>query len=308
MAKILRDFFFKITAIIPAPAASTSFLRQVCVVVKPKDGVTTDVPTLCVSMSAVAALTDNVDAQGLFDAGMTRVYILPSANLSIASKLLSGEFFTLLISSDFTDANVTGADFGAFAGVVGVSSTDDTFLAVQAAIPRRSAFHTTSVNKCRNMAFAFGKFLSAVSWANQQYISLPVADDIDTIGEAENLFDDRISFAITDDEYSTRLGFFVAGGDAIIAPYVTKNLEIDLQSAAFTFVTANQPTYTKVNAALLQDELDKILKNRYIDTGLIEAGEISVDLIQSNFIANADMKITKPNALWRLIGEMSQDT
>jgi hypothetical protein len=430
MSNILLDYFFKVTAISPTPAASTAFLKQVCLVVEPGSGVTPGEITLCTTMAQVADLTDNTEAQQLFNAGMSKVYILPMDDLDLVDALDGHEsdFFTLLISSDFTDAQITvaaaygtvtvssyanlvsgtddsitieGVTFtaqtgsatpgagtfqaatdnattaaslaaqinahavtsllvtatvlsnvvtitanetglsgndidltytdndtnvgitlahlsggklsggnglfpGTFAGVIGVSSTDDTYLAVQAAISNRCAFHTTSSNKAKNMCYAFGKLLSnSLSWKNQQYVSMAVADDVATVGDAEALFDDRISFVISDDQYGHRLAMFCCGGEAIVAPYIIKNLEIDLQSSALSYVSGNQPAYTLTQAALLEDELQKVM-NEYIASEEIENGTVQVLLEEENFVGSAYMNIAKPKALWRILGEMRQ--
>lgn len=410
MSKILLDYFFPITTIEPTQAASTAFLKQVCLVVSPASMVTTEVVTACTTMAQVAALTDNTEAQQLFDAGMSKVYILPMDDLDLTAALAAygSDFFTVLISSDFdkddveasqaaltvngdltftsvatgVDANdititladtatagsetvdVTGTDIvigieagvstatqikaafdaeedatdlatcaivsgqdsetqaaaaeanlaggdglaiGSFTGVVGISETDDDFLATQAAIANRCAFHTTASNKAKNMCYAFGKLLSnALAWRNQQYISMPVADDVETLGDANTLFDDNISFVITDDEYAYRLALLAAGGKAITAPYIKRNLELDLQSAALTYVSGNQPEYTLKHAALLEDELQKVIQEDYIDEGYIEAGTASVTLEEDNFVASGEFNISEPKALWRIFGEMRQ--
>ncbi len=310
--KILLDYLFPITAITPTAQASTAFLKQVLVVVKPKAGIAgglTGVITACVTPTAVAALTDNVEATQLFNAGMNKVYVLPVATLDIDTQLnASSDFFTMLISSDFTDADVTGADFGVFKGVVGVQSINDTFLALQSVIENRVAFHTTTANKAKNMFFAFGKILSnALHWRNQQYIQMPFADDVATLGQANSLFDSKISFVISDSEYGQRLALFAVGGKAIVAPYILKNLNIDLQSKALSYISANQPAYTLTQAALLEDELDKVVKE-YIADEEIEAGDVQVTLVQDNFVAGGEIIVTEPNALWRIFGEMRQAT
>lgn len=304
---ILLDYFFPITLIEPTPAASTAFLKQVCVVAKPKSGVSAGSVTLCTSTSAVAALTDNTEATQLFNAGMQRVYVLLSADLDLDVELLGREadFHTILITSDYSDANVTAADFGAFTGVIGVSSTDDAFLATQAAIANRAAFHTTVANKAKNMFYAFGKLLSATSWRNQQYITMPFADDVDTGGEASNLFDDRINFVISDDQFGNRLALFAAGGKAIVAPYIVRNFGIDMQSSALSYISGNQPSYTKKHAALLEDELKKVVDD-YVARQWIEAGEVEVLLQEENFVATSNINIAEPKALWRIEGEMRQ--
>lgn len=427
MSKILLDYFFPITAIEPTPQASTAFLRQICLVVKPKMSVPTGVVTVATSMAAVIALTDNTEAQQLFNAGMSKVYILPMDELGMANALAAhlSYFYTLAISSDFTDADVImtaasgnatitsyanlvattpdtiqvgvtvftaqagaatlgtatfqaatsnnataaslaaqinahavagakvhavavgavvtitaladgesgnsialiyvdnassagatvsgatltggdGLDLGAFKGVVGISSTDDDFLEDQAAIANRVAFHTKSGNGAKNMLYAFGKLLSnALAFRNQQYITMPFADDIDQLGEATNLFDSKISFVLSDDQYGQRLGLFAVGGKAIVAPYILKNLQIDLQSAALSYVSGNQPGYTKTEASLIEDELQKVVQ-LYIGRRDIEAGTVEVKLEQDNFVASGYINVSEPKALWRIVGEMRQ--
>jgi hypothetical protein len=426
--KILLDYFFPITSITPTPQASTAFLKQALVVVKPKSGVDAGEITLCTSNAAVALLTDNTEASQLFSAGMNRVYILTADDLDIAAFLEGHEsdFFTILISSDFdqddieveaasgnatitsyanlltttpdsitvgatvfvaqsgvatlgtatfraatsndataaslaaqinahavakllvtavavgpivtitaNDTGLSGNDValaytdngggnigatvsgallagggglfpGAFKGVIGVSNTDDDFLADQAAIENRSAFKTTSSNKAKNMFYAFGKMLSnSLDWLNQQYITMPFEDDVDTLGEANQYFDDKVSFVIHDDEFSNRLGLFAAGAKAITAPYIIKNLQIDMQSRALSFISGNMPTYSKTQAALLEDELQKVADS-YIERQWIEAGEVEVKLEQENWVASAYINVSEPKALWRIFGEVRQ--
>jgi hypothetical protein len=306
---ILLDYFFPITAIEPTPAASTAFLKQVLVVVKPKVGATEDVITLCTSMSAVAAFTDNVEAQQLFNAGMGRVYVTAVDDLLEIGDIIEGhesDFYTILISSDFTDAEMDAAVFGAFEGVIGMASTDDAKNTTRAAISKRSAWHSTGTNKAKNMFYAFGKLLSnSLNWRNQQYITMPLADDVDTLGEAEALFDDKVNFVISDTEFGNRLALFCAGGKAIVAPYIIKNLQIDMQSAALTYISGNQPAYTLKQAALLEDELQKVVQD-YIDDESLEAGTVEVLLEEDNFVASGNINVAEPKALWRIFGEMRQ--
>jgi hypothetical protein len=434
MAKFLLDYLFPITAIEPTPAASTAFLKQVLVVGNALNGgITLGAITECSDMDEVEAImsaTSALEIEQLFDAGMSKVYVMPSDTLDIADYLdgNDSDFFTILISKDFADAAVTatnatgvitissyanlvsgtddsitiegvvftaqagaatlgtttfqaatsndatatslaaqinghaataarvtavadgavvtltavatgtagndidltytdndtnvgavlsglsggklsggdGLYVGTFEGVIGVASTDDAFLAVQAVIANRCAFHTTSTNRAKNMFYAFGSMLSnALNWRNQQYISMPLADDIETKGDAESLYDDRISFVITDDEFSNRLGFFVAGGKAITSPYIKKNLAVDMQSAALTYISANQPAYTNTQASLLEDELEKVIK-QFIADEWIESGTVAVALEEDNFVASGDINISEPKALWRIVGEMRQ--
>lgn len=424
---ILLDYLFPVTAIAPTAQASTAFLKQVLVVVKPKGGVTPGTISTVTSSSGITALTDNTDAQKLLDAGMTSIFMLPMSQLDLASAIAGREsdFNTILISSDFTDAevlatqaagtftvtayanlvsgtpdtvtvagqvftaqagvatpgaatfqavtsnNVTAASLaaqinahavtsalvtasvvgavvtitaksagnagnsialaytdndvnvgltksgtalaggdglfaGQFKGVLGLSSTDDTYLATQAAIENRVAFHRKVENGAKNMFYAFGKLLSnGVDWLNQQYVTLPESDDVATVGAAVNLFNQRISFAISDSQYGSRLAMFAAGGKAIVAPYITKNLQLDMQSKALTYISGNQPGYTKTHAALLEDELQKVIDG-YVSRGWLEDGVVEVKLVQSNFVASGYINISEPKALWRIEGQIKQ--
>jgi hypothetical protein len=306
---ILLDYFFPITAIEPTPQASTGFLKQALFVVKPTGGAVEDTVTLVTTNAGIDAfLTTNVEGDQAFNAGMNRLYIVAVDDLTELGAIIenSNLFFTVLISSDFSDAEVTAADFGNFKGIVGVSSTDDAFLAAQAVLPNRAAFHATTDNKAKNMIYAFGKLLSnSLNWRNQQYISMPFADDVNTLGDANSLFDDKISFVISDSEFGVRLGLFTAAGKAITAAYVLKNLQIDMQSRGLSYISGNQPSFTRKNAALLEDELQKIVL-QYIDNEWIEEGTAEVELRESNFVASADILVSEPNALWRIFGEMRQ--
>lgn len=306
---ILLDYFFPITSITPTPAASTAFLKQVLAVVKPKVGATEDTITLCTTNGNIAALTDNVEAQQLLSAGMSRIYVIAVDELTGLGDLLEGhesDFFTVLISSDFSDAEMDAADFGAFKGVVGMASTDDAKNATRAAIENRVAFHSVTANKAKNMFYAFGKFLSnSLNWTNQQFITMPLADDVDTLGECNVLFDDKISFVLDDSDFGKRLGLFAVGGKAIVAPYIKRNFEIDMQSKALQYVSGNQPAYTNTQAALLEDELKKVI-DQYVARQWISEGTIDIKLEQDNFVASGYMNIAEPKALWRIFGEIRQ--
>lgn len=421
MAKILLDYVFPISVITPTPAASTAFLKKVCLVVQPKTGQEGNVGQFftCTNMTQVGVRTDNLNAQQLFNAGMSSIILLLADNLDLEEFLdaNAGEFYTLLISDDFTDSDVEegivtagvkaslkvqdilytavdegaagneisieyvddgtagaetvdvgesqitvhmeagvstaqqiadaieadgpasafvtvlvdvgdesdvqaaaaatflaggvtevaggdGLTLGSFKGVVGVSSTDLEFLADQAVIPNRCAFFTKAGNDAKNMCFAFGTLLSSTNWSNQQYIAMPFNDDVDELGNAESLFEQRISFVIHDDEFGNRLAFLCAGGKAIIAPYILKNLRVDMQSRALQWISQNKPQYTLKEAALLETRLQEDVINSYIARSLIVSGSVEITLVEQNFQANGAIEVPEPKALWRVVSEM----
>jgi hypothetical protein len=201
---------------------------------------------------------------------------------------------------------VDAIDVGLFTGVIGVQSQDEAIAKAYAAIENRAGFYAVVGQKAKNMFYAFGKLLSnALNWNNQQYVTMPVSDLVATLGECETMFDDRVSFVMSDSQYGNRLALFACGGKAIVAPYITKNLSIDMQSAALSFISGNQPAYTKKNAALLENELKDVIQ-LYIDRNWIEAGTVAVTLEEDNFVASGAINISEPKALWRVFAEMRQ--
>lgn len=231
----------------------------------------------------------------------------PAASALITTTIAGGQSATA--QAAFAVENLSGAtgyEFGTFDGVKGFSSPDVDVAKAFGVVPNHSGWFGSSDNGARNMFFAFGKLLSnLVNWTNQQYISMPYNDDIDELGEANAMFDDRVSFVLNDEEYGNRLALFVAGGKAIIAPYIGKNLRIDTQSQALVWIAANQPQYTIVNASLLESSIqEEVIKKKYVDTQMITEGLIDIQLINDNFVANGFINIAEPTALWRIFGEM----
>lgn len=211
------------------------------------------------------------------------------------------------LASGADDIEESGTvDVGTFEGVVAFSSEDADVADLFATPSRRVGFFRGATGGAGNMFFAFGNLLSnRAKWANQQYIEMPFNDGIASLGEANALFDDRVSFVLTDEEYGNRLAFFVAGGKAIAEPYISKNLRIDVQSQAMIWIAANQPDYTIVNAGHLETNIqEKVIQRKYIDQGMITDGLIEITLVQDNFVANGFVNITEPKALWRIFGTM----
>lgn len=404
---LLLEYAFPIETVEPLAAPSVAYLNNVCVVAKPKTGQEGNVGTIyeCLNMAAVAARTDNTNAQQLFNAGMTKVYVLLADDLDMTTPLLTAsQFFTLLISDDFVDADIykkatltkaqlvftavavgaggndisiefldtgtagseevtvtdslisvsmedgvstatqikaaldasdeamtlitvattgtpstaqsafaednleSGAqiEVGDWGGVVGVHSSDTAFLAIQAVITNRTAFFGNGTNKAKNMFYAFGKLLSARDWKNQQYIEMPFNDGIDELSEAENLFDGKISFVLNSVEYGNRLSLFTNNRKAIVAPYIFEYFQISMQGWGVSYIALNMPKYTLKEAALLENELKEKAEARFVATEMVESLSVKVSLVEDNFMANGDLVIAEPKALWRVNSVLQQ--
>lgn len=189
---------------------------------------------------------------------------------------------------------------GSWNGVIGVSESDLDFIEDQAVITKRTAFFGSDTNGAKSMFYAFGLLLASRDWTNQQYAEMPVNDEIDTISEAENLYDLRASFVLSSEQYSNRLAFFTNNRKAIVAPYISELFQISMQGWGVAYIQANQPAYTIREASLLQDELEEKAKKAFVDTGMIESLSVKISLVNSNFTANGDLEIKEPKALWRV--------
>ena len=423
---LLLDYAFPIQAIEALAEPSTAYLNRVCVVAKPKSGQEANVGTIyqCLSMIDVAVRTDNTNAQQLFNAGLTQVYILLANDLDLATFLATeNRFFTILPSDDFNKDDITanqaqgvftvsdyahltdsssndtitingvvltaqtgavvagqatfqaatsnnatassiasqinahatlkniviatvvnnvitvkakeagsagnlitaiytnaggtsggawsgivsgklsggdGLFLGTWNGVVGVSSDDVAFLEAQAVITKRTAFFGSATNGAKSMFFAFGKLLSSATWKNQQYVEMPVNDGIDTIAEALNLYNSRISFVLNSLQYNNRLAFFANNRKAIVAPYLSELFQIMMQGWGVGYIALNQPAYTILQASLLEDYLAGEADKTFVQTNLIESVNVQISLVENNFEASGKLEIAEPKALWRL--------
>lgn len=299
MSDILLNYAFTVNKITPLPSANVAYIKQILAIVKPLDGVPAEI-VKCTTKAQVAALTTNEDVLELFNAGLSSVYVLPSADLGVTEIVEAGmdNFFTVLISSDFNTTELENFSRGMFKGVLGYSFTNETAAKHFAAVEDQVGFYGIAANKAKNMFYAFGVFLSATTWKNQQYITMPYDDGVNDLGTAKGLFNDRISFVLTSDDYGTRLAFFAAGKQAITAPYIYENLKIDAQSAAVSYITLNKPDYTITAASLLENAVQGALDKKYVDTGLVTSASVSITLVNDNFRATGIIAVPPPKALW----------
>ena len=422
---LLLDYAFPIQAIENLAQPSTAYLNRVCVVAKPKSGQEANVGTIyqCLSMIDVAVRTNNTNAQQLFNAGLTQVYILLANDLDLATFFATeNRFFTTLISDDFNKNDITanqaqgvftvsdythftqsgidtitingvvltaqtgavvageatfqattsnnatassiasqinahatlknvviatvvdnvitvkvkeggsagnlitaiytnnggtaggawtglvsgklsggdGLFLGTWNGVVGVSSDDVAFLEAQAVISKRTASFGNATNGAKSMFFAFGKLLSSATWKNQQYVEMPVNDGIDTIAEALNLYNSRISFVLNSIQYNNRLAFFTNNRKAIVAPYLSELFQIMMQGWGVGYIALNQPAYTILQASLLENYLAGEADKTFVQTNLIESVSVQISLVENNFTASGNLQIAEPKALWRV--------
>ncbi len=255
---------------------------------------------------------------GAFDGGMNRVYLIVADDILGVPALLVDkecEFYTVYGSSDYLPDEYMTA-FANWQGVKGFTTIDEVTGAVQAADFKQNVFYEDTLIISESTAYfglySFGSLLSGATWRNQQYI--PVSAEAGTpvleLGTAELLFDERLSFYLTDEEQGTRLAFFVAGGVSITTPYINEEIKVVMQSRMLNFLSANQPMNIERNRRLLEQVGQKVI-DQYLEAGLLDpAGENSITITQSNelFIVDGVMETTEAVALWRVQIDAIQQT
>lgn len=309
---VIYPYALKIKLIDSVAGADTRFLKIPLVVAKPKEGVTSESPDFVnqndvdtiltiTNKTLIANYTDNPNIVQLFNGGLTKILLVVTEDLSNIKNVYKNnlfDFYTLLISKDFTDSEIASLDIGEFEGVEFSSSADlEGFIVEQAGKKNKGVYYQDEAN----LFYTFGKFLSQISWTNLQYENLLNSDGINNTATAENLFEARASFSLADSQSVNRLSFFAAGGEAIIAPYIMKEITLNLQSETVNWIRLNTPQYTQSDCSLLADYLEaKVLKD-YIDRRLIQSGSITITTDgNSNFIASGEIRIPSPTALWRV--------
>lgn len=310
---ILLDYAFNVVINPAIPTVSTAWLKDSLAIVKPKSGVTPGTITKCISAAEIAAITDNTQVAEYLTAGKSYIYVLAVASLADIDAAMVADthrykYYTIIISNDFVTADLTTADYGDFTGVVAKCFADQAEAKAFGVTENRCAFYVkTATNIGKNMFYAFGKLFSAVSWKNQQFITMPYDDGIYALGDAESAFNDRVSFTLTSDDFGKKLGFFVVGQKAIIAPYIFKEMVIELQNRAVQYINTNQPQYTVTQGTLLENALQEDVIDDYIKNNLVSSGSIKITVDDENFEATGTITVPTPTALWRVSAELVEE-
>lgn len=283
------------------------FLRSMGV----KSGLKAKVVT-CYSMDDVARFTSNTDAQALFDAGMGAVELVlfwDDAITEINAALLSSNYaFTFLWSSDVLETEIDGLSSlhpDGFNGIVGAMTSDKAKAQDRATKDLVCSFLDYG-DMHYGMMYAFGKLLSGNKWSDQQYIKAPDGrvTPVETLGEADELFNKRVSFYLHDDTQGDRLGFFAAGGKAITLPYIENEIKLVLQAAGVSYLSGQQPRMTTGEIIRLENRLKDVIEQYADDYGYLDPDkEQSINLYVSankQYCLDGDLYACVTDPIWRV--------
>lgn len=250
------------------------------------------------------------DIQGAFDGGLSKVFLIVAVDiLDVPALILEKEceFYTIYGTKDFTFSDITTSLAG-WLGVQGQTSNSQQSLRTYVANDKTCGFfEDTDVapdTRAYFGIFSFASLLSANAWRNQQYIPINPenGNPVITLGQAESLFDDRISFYIQDAEQGTRLGFFVAGGQSITDPYIDQEIQVVIQSEMLNYLAATQPMNIETNRRQLE-QIGNTILGQYTDRGLLDPSGVNLCTIRTSneaFIVNGEITTTNSEALWRV--------
>ena len=308
---VLLNYVMKVSKTIPIAAPNLQYLQNALIVVKQKTAETPKTVVRIVNADDLAAITDSTAPLDFLKGGKSYFYALPIDDLTLNSATITNinefKYFTILIDpSGFDDEAVESLVLpDDFTGVVGGASNDDAFVGEQNKKKNYSWFWEKTETAGKNMYKAFGSLLNKPKnrWSNQQYLAMDYDDGITDLGTAESMFDMRLNFVLTDEEYASRLALFCVGANgqvrAIVAPYLYEDITVTLQGAALTWINLNEPAYTVTQASLLQGYLQKKL-NTYIENGDIDGGTVQVEVGNEQFIMTGQIIVPEVSALWRL--------
>lgn len=305
MANILLDYAVPFNQVESLPPPSFGFLHRIGVVVPAEATMTESQITLVTDPTQLAAVTSHDDElQGFFDGGGTQMYVINLVDSADLHALIEGkesEFYTVYVhTAILAEVLASGVVWNGVKSTAVDAETSD----LTAAMSDKTCLFASAGDKANyNPLFAFGSLLSAAMWRNQQYITSTVSDGaIDTLGQAELLFDERVSFYLEDEDYGFRLGFFGAGGKSITTPYITQEVELNMQYEMANWIAINQPFNTSIQRASLERIGNKILDG-YVELGYLDpdaVNELKVNDSAEAFVVNGNLTLAPSVALWRV--------
>ncbi len=207
--------------------------------------------------SVFATYTDNPHVSFFMAGGLNTVYLLMLASEvdpedDTAIDFDPTDYFTFCFSEDYALDDAINIDFENFAGIKAYSTSDKT--KAEELNQTDTAFYDAngSYSGCYEQ---FGRYLSQVYWRNNQYYVLDSsnpASTVSTVGEADELFNKRISFYLNGSDGPT-LGFFGNAGNAITKAYLNRLIRLETQEAITSYIQTNEPNDTAVQRVNIEE-------------------------------------------------------
>lgn len=311
MAKFLAyDYAVSISTQTAIGTASLDYIRRVYAAVISNDATPSQPAKIVEALTpeAVDAVTDNAEVKQLFAGGLNSVHLIvipKDGDITSIKDLvatLKNETLTIL-AADGVASTALEATTNLKVGnaVVGASFTNAHSAEAKTLAKTECGFVDNEGSG--SMFYAFGRLLSQTGWTNLQYIVMPTASTSPTVsdvGEAEALFNERVSFFLDDETLGRSLGFFAAGGKSIVDRYVRAQVSRDIQAAGINYLSLKRPNNTQVNRDFMTLELRGVFIDYENNGLLLEGSTLEITEGTENFVATGTFTMELPVALWRL--------
>lgn len=279
------------TDIVQAP---TGFLRNILVVVK-SDTADTTISTI----TSKPSVSFDKCIDNLFDKGMNKVSYIRLENTDISNLSLNNEYATVLFNG-FSIEELKARNIGSFNGVIGyeISNEND-------GDPDINTTYTPIADGTV-IGSLFGTGLSNVSWKNCQYRTISIEEKyvVKDLGLMNTLYDSKISFIGRDDVVGTKIASFFIGGESFSKPYIEKEITLNLQTNNINLLS-QELSYNIQDAGIIRSFNSNYIQKFYVETGLIEDFDYSVDLTtDNNFISNLDIRPVV--AVWKILMQVGR--
>ncbi len=264
--------------------------------------------------ATISKYTDNTEVPFFMAGGLVKVYLLILASeVDPADEDVIDfdptDYFTLCFSEDVILEDAQNIDFVGFDGVKAYATSDKSKADVLAS--EQTAFLDAN-NSYAGCYEQFGRFLSLPYWRNCQYYVLSDANPtttIKTVGEADDLFDKRISFFLNGSDGPT-LGFFGNANAAITKKYVDRLIRLETQQAITAYIQRNNPNNTAVQRVNIEEAASEVITkyegfpyfyldpeaNNYIT--IVKSGEL--------YIVGGKAELKDAEPIWRAEIEVTE--
>ncbi|MBD0785778.1 hypothetical protein HUO09_05455 [Vibrio sp. Y2-5] len=257
--------------------------------------------------SSFEAYTDNAHVSFFMAGGLNTVYLLMLATQvdpedDVAVDFDPTDYFTLCFSEDYALDDAIKIDFENFSGIKAYSASDKS--KAEELSQTDTVFYDDkgSYSGCYEQ---FGRFLSQVYWRNNQYYVLDSANPastVSTVGEADDLFNKRISFYLNGSDGPT-LGFFGNAGHAITKAYLNRLIRLETQEAITSYIQTNEPNDTAVQRVNIEEAAMAIISKyeHYPYFYLDSDKDNYINIVKSSDMyyvdGEAEVKVADP--IWR---------
>lgn len=262
MTKWIQDFISPITLKSPTVSLSTEFIRNVLVVIKSQEN---DTNWVTITSKPTTSISRTIDS--LFNEGVNKVSYIKLTDLTLKDFLLNDSFFTILFDG-FSKEEIEARDLGSYTGVIGYEVTEKTEGIIENVKRVYCKPEDVATKGGANLGVFFGITLSGRSLA----LATPITTDvsyIDNLGDANDLFEKKISCIGKDEAFNIRVITYFIGKFPTTKPYIEKEMLIKIQENNANLISQGLD-FTSLDASIVTNYNTNYIIKYYVNTKKIE--------------------------------------